>query len=62
MEGLVLSVGYETIHEVELYVCNGEEMFSRRVVAGYLRVDGVVLSWCGGRFTVIHAVGPLRVV
>jgi hypothetical protein len=29
MEGRVISVGYEVIQEVELYVCNGERMFPR---------------------------------
>jgi hypothetical protein len=34
----------------------------RSVEGLVLCVDGVVLGWRGGRFTVIQAVGPLRVM
>jgi hypothetical protein len=43
-------------------VCQGEQIFLRRVVVEYVLVDGVAFGWRRGRFTVIHAVGSLRVV
>ena len=38
------------------------ECVLRSVEGLALCVDGVVLGWRGGRFTVIHAVGPRRAV